>query len=62
MSHNEIYEMEDEDLKPDIDQLDDVPSSHILTRSEYHYAKMVDYHETDNFEQDSYMLDIFQEV
>ena len=59
---NEIVEMEVEELDPDIDQWDDVSSSHFLTRPEYHYAKMANYYETDNFEQGSYMLDISQEI
>ena len=45
----EIDEVEVEDLEPDIDQLGDVSSSHFLTRSEYHYTKMANYHETYNF-------------
>ena len=36
---NEIDEMEVEDFEPDIDKLDDVSSSHFLTKSEYHFAK-----------------------
>ena len=59
---NEIDEMEVEDLDLDIDQLDDAPSSNFLNRSEYHYAKNVDYQEKDNFEQVSYILDIFQAI
>ena len=51
--------MEVEDLNPNIDQLDDVPSSNFLTRSKYHYAKMVDYHEEYNFEPVSYIPNIF---
>ena len=47
--------MEVEYLEPDIDQLDDVSSSHFLTKSKYHYAKMVDYHGTNYFKQESYM-------
>ena len=43
--------MEVEYLELDIDQLDDIPSFDFLTRSEYHYAKIVDYQEKDNFEQ-----------
>ena len=58
----EIDEVEVEDMEPDIDQLDDVSSSHFLTRSDYHYAKMVDYHETYNFEKGSYMPEIYQEM
>ena len=58
----EIDEIEVEDLDTDIDQLDDVPSSQFLTTPEYHYEKMVDYHERDNFEQVSYMADILQEM
>ena len=52
--------MEVEDLEPDINQLDDVSSSHFLTRSKYNYAKMDYYHETNNFEQGSYKPDICQ--
>ena len=50
--------IEVEDLELDIDQLDDVSSSRFLNKSEQHYAKMVDYHETNYFEQESYMLEI----
>ena len=57
-----IDEMEVEDLEPDIDQLDDISSSQFSTKYEYHYAKMVDYHGTDYFEQESYMPEIFKEI
>ena len=57
---NEVDEMEVEDLDPDIDQLDDMPSSNFIKKSKYHYAKVDDYHEKDNFEQVSYIPDIFQ--
>ena len=50
--------MEAEDLELDIDQLDDVSSSQVLTKSEYHYAKMADYHGTNDFEHESYMAEI----
>ena len=33
-----------------------------LTKYEYQYAKMVDYHGIDYFEQESYMLEICQEM
>ena len=46
----EIDGMEVEDLEPDIDQLDDLSSPRFLTKYEYHYAKMVDYHGTYYFE------------
>ena len=50
--------MEVEYLEPDIDQLDDVSSSQFLNKYKYHYTKMVDYHEIDYFEQESYMPEI----
>ena len=50
--YHEIDEMDDEDVEPHIDQLDDVSSSQFLTKSEYHYAKMDDYHGTNYFEQE----------
>ena len=50
----EINEMEIKDLEPDIDQLDDVSSSQFLTKSEYHNAKMVDYQEMQEMQQNSY--------
>ena len=58
----EIDEMEVEDLELDIDQLDDVSSSQFLTKFEYHYEKWVDYHGTNYFEQESFMLEICQEM
>ena len=57
-----LEKMEIEDLENDIGQLDDVSCSHFVTRSEYHYEKMDDHHETYNFEQDSYIPDICQEI
>ena len=59
---NEVDGMEVKDLDPDIDQLDNILSSNFITKYEYHYAKGVDYHEKDNFEQMSYIQDIFQEI
>ena len=47
--------MEVEDLEPNIDKLDDVPSSQLFTKAENHYANMVDYHEKNYFEQESHM-------
>ena len=46
----------------DIDQFDDRSSSHFLTRSDYHNAKMVNYQETYTFEKGSFMPEIYQEM
>ena len=54
--------MEVEDLEPDIDQLDDGSSPQFFAKSGYLYAKRVDYHETNYFEQESYMSSICQEI
>ena len=42
---NEMDELDIEDLDPNIDQLDDFPSSNFLTKSNYHHAKFSYYDE-----------------
>ena len=59
---NEIDELEVEDLDPNIEQLDDMPCSNFLTRYEYQYAKVSDYHEKDDFEYVSHIPDIFHAI
>ena len=62
---NEADEGEMEDLEEhehDIDQFDDGFFSHFLTKDDYQYSKMVNYQEADDFEQETCMPDICQEI
>ena len=59
----EVDEREVEDVEDlDIDQFDDGSSSHFLTRFDYQYAKIANYHESNNFEQVTCMPKIYQEI
>ena len=63
---DESYEVDEREVENldehehDIDQFEDDFFSHFLTKSNYQYSNMVDYHEANNFEKETCMPYIYQ--